>query len=72
MARVVRVRERFYAIMLRLAAPILRDGFSVGEFADSGQQYAGYAGRDAMATARADRVPIVYPRAGMVWRTDTP
>ncbi len=52
------------------AAPILRDGFSVGELADSGQQYAGYAWRDAVATARADRVPIVYPRAGMVWRTD--
>lgn len=51
-------------------APILRDGFSVGELADSGQQYAGYAWRDAIATARADYVPIVYPRAGMVWRTD--
>jgi competence protein ComEC len=37
---------------------------------DSGQQYAGYAWRDAIATARADRVPILYPRAGMVWRTD--
>jgi competence protein ComEC len=52
------------------AAPILRDDFSVGELADSGQQYAGYAWRDAIATARADRVAIVYPRAGMVWRTD--
>ena len=52
------------------AAPILRDGFSVGELADSGQQYAGYAWRDAIATARADHVPIVYSRAGMVWRTD--
>ncbi len=52
------------------AAPILRDGFSVGELADSGQQYSGYAWRDAVATARADRVPIVYPRAGMVWRTE--
>jgi competence protein ComEC len=52
------------------AAPILRDGFSVGELVDSGQQYAGYAWRDAIATARADRVPILYPRAGMVWRTD--
>ena len=48
----------------------MRDGFSVGELADSGQQYAGYAWRDAIATARADRVPIVYPRAGVVWRTD--
>jgi competence protein ComEC len=52
------------------AAPILRDGFSVGQLADSGQQYSGYAWRDAVATARAVRVPIVYPRAGMVWRTD--
>jgi competence protein ComEC len=52
------------------AAPILRDGFSVGELVDSGQQYAGYAWRDAIATARADRVPILYPRAGMVWCTD--
>jgi competence protein ComEC len=52
------------------AAPILRDGFSVGELADSGQRYSGYAWRDAMATARVDLVPIVYPRAGMVWRTD--
>ena len=52
------------------AAPVLRDGFSVGELADSGQQYAGYAWRDALATARGDHVPIVYPRASMVWRTD--
>ncbi|HLI97273.1 MAG TPA: ComEC/Rec2 family competence protein, partial [Candidatus Baltobacteraceae bacterium] len=42
-------------------APILRDGFRVAEFADSGQQYSGYAYRDAIQTARADRVPIVYP-----------
>lgn len=52
------------------AAPIMRDGFSVSELADSGQQYSGYAWRDAISTARADRVPIVYPRAGMVWRTE--
>lgn len=52
------------------AAPLLRDGFSVAELADSGQRYSGYAWRDAIATARADRVPIVYPRAGMVWRTE--
>lgn len=51
------------------AAPILRDGFSVGELADSGQQYGGYAYNDAVQMARTDRVPIVYPRAGMVWRT---
>jgi competence protein ComEC len=52
------------------AAPIFRDGFSVAELADSGQQYSGYAWRDAIATARAVHVPIVYPRAGAVWRTD--
>lgn len=51
-------------------APIMRDGFAVTEFADSGQQYSGYAYRDAIATARADRIPIVYPRAGAVWKTD--
>jgi competence protein ComEC len=50
-------------------APVLRS-FGVTEFADSGQQYGGYAYNDALQTARADHVPIVYPRAGMVWRTD--
>lgn len=48
----------------------MRDGFTVAEFADGGQQYGGYAYRDAVATARADRIPIVYPRAGMFWRTE--
>ena len=50
-------------------APVLR-AFGVAEFADGGQQYAGYAYRDAVATARYERVPVVYPRGGMVWRTD--
>lgn len=50
-------------------APVLR-AFGVTEFADSGQRYGGYAYRDAVATARADRIPIVYPRAGIVWRTE--
>lgn len=50
-------------------APVLR-AFGVSEFADSGQQYSGYAYRDAIQTARTERVPIVYPRAGMVWQTD--
>jgi competence protein ComEC len=40
------------------------------EFADSGQKYGGYAYKDALQTAHAERVVIVYPRAGMVWRTD--
>lgn len=52
------------------AAPILRDGFSVGELADSGQQYSGYAYRDSVQTARTDQIPILYPRAGMAWRTE--
>jgi competence protein ComEC len=50
-------------------APVLRS-FPVTEFADGGQRYSGYAYKDAVATARAEGVPIVYPRAGMVWRTD--
>ncbi|HEV3153763.1 MAG TPA: DNA internalization-related competence protein ComEC/Rec2 [Candidatus Baltobacteraceae bacterium] len=50
-------------------APILR-AFDVHEFADSGQQYGGYAYNDALGTARYEHVPIVYPRAGMVWRTN--
>ena len=48
---------------------VLRD-FSVGEFADSGQRYGGYAYNDALQTARSEHVRMVYPRAGAVWRTD--
>lgn len=44
--------------------------FHVDEFADSGQRYGGYAYNDALQTARAEHVPILYPRAGMMWRTD--
>lgn len=51
------------------AAPTLRS-LRVGSFADSGQTYGGSAYRDALATARADTVPIVYPRAGATWRSD--
>ncbi len=50
-------------------APVLR-AFPVAEFADSGQRYGGYAYNDAIQTARGEHVAIVYPRAGMVWRTD--
>jgi competence protein ComEC len=50
-------------------APVLRR-LRVAEFADSGQTYGGHAYRDAVATARADGVPIVRPRAGVSWRTD--
>ncbi|MGZ3542938.1 MAG: hypothetical protein ACXVAF_17390, partial [Vulcanimicrobiaceae bacterium] len=45
-------------------------GFAVSEFADSGQKYGGYAYNDTLQTAHAEHVPIVYPRAGTVWRTD--
>lgn len=50
-------------------APVLRD-FHVREFGDSGQRYAGFAYNDALSVARSERVPLVYPRAGMVWKTD--
>ena len=50
-------------------APVLRK-LRVAEIADSGQTYGGHAYHDCLDTARADRVPIVYPRAGAVWKTD--
>jgi len=50
-------------------APVLRS-FHDTAFADSGQRYGGYAYNDALQTAHGERVPIVYPRAGMVWQTD--
>ncbi len=50
-------------------APVLR-AFATSEFADSGQRYAGFAYNDALQVARTARTPIVYPRAGMVWRTN--
>lgn len=49
-------------------APVLRK-LRVAEFADGGQRYGGHAYRDAIATARTQGVPIVYPRAGGEWRT---
>ncbi|HEV3092524.1 MAG TPA: DNA internalization-related competence protein ComEC/Rec2 [Candidatus Cybelea sp.] len=50
-------------------APVLRR-LRVAEFADSGQRYLGHAYQDALATARMNGVPIRYPRAVEVWRTD--
>ncbi|HEY1976134.1 MAG TPA: DNA internalization-related competence protein ComEC/Rec2 [Candidatus Baltobacteraceae bacterium] len=50
-------------------APVLRK-LRVTEFADGGQRYGGHAYQDSLATAHAQRVPIVYPRAGDEWRTD--
>lgn len=42
----------------------------VAEIADGGQTYGGHAYHDCLDTAHADRVPIVYPRAGDEWRID--
>lgn len=39
----------------------------VAEIADSSQTYGGHAYHDCLDTARADRVPLVYPRAGAAW-----
>ncbi len=50
-------------------APALRR-LRVDRFADGGQRYSGHAYQDALATARAAQVPLVYPRAGMEWRTE--
>jgi competence protein ComEC len=50
-------------------APVLRK-VRVAEIADSGQAYGGHAYHDCLDTAAADRVPVVRPRVGMVWRTD--
>ncbi len=50
-------------------APVLRK-LRVTELADGGQRYGGHAYQDALATARDERVPIVYPRAGAQWHTD--
>ncbi|MGA7094511.1 MAG: ComEC/Rec2 family competence protein, partial [Candidatus Cybelea sp.] len=50
-------------------APVLRR-LRVGELADSGQRYGGHAYQDAVATARAEGVAIIYPRAGAVWSLD--
>ncbi|MBV8372614.1 MAG: MBL fold metallo-hydrolase, partial [Candidatus Eremiobacteraeota bacterium] len=50
-------------------APVLRR-LAVGELADSGQHYGGHAFADALATARAQDVPVVFPRAGARWKLD--
>ncbi len=50
-------------------APVLRR-LRVAEFADGGQHYGGHAYQDALATARLEGVPMVYPRAGARWRFD--
>ncbi|MDP9016804.1 MAG: DNA internalization-related competence protein ComEC/Rec2, partial [Candidatus Eremiobacteraeota bacterium] len=50
-------------------APVLRS-LGTDELADSGQQYGGFAYRDAISVAHARGTPITYPRAGTVWRTN--
>lgn len=50
-------------------APVLR-AIRVAEIADGGQTYGGHAYHDCLDTAAADHVPVVQPRARMVWRTD--
>ena len=50
-------------------APVLR-ALGADEFADTGQSYGGFAYRDAIAVAQVNRTPLVYPRAGTVWRTN--
>ncbi|MEO9262751.1 MAG: ComEC/Rec2 family competence protein, partial [Candidatus Baltobacteraceae bacterium] len=50
-------------------APVLRK-LHVAEVADSGQTYGGHAYHDCLETAAGDHVPVVEPRAGMVWRTN--
>ena len=51
------------------AAPVLR-AVGAGLFADSGQQYAGHAYRDALSAAHELHVPLLYPRGSDVWHTD--
>jgi competence protein ComEC len=48
--------------------PVL-DKIRIAEIADSGQTYGGHAYHDCLDTAAVDHVPVVYPRAGDVWRT---
>ena len=49
--------------------PVLR-ALRVSEVADSGQQYGENAYRDCITIAHNQRVPIVYPRAGTIWKSD--
>ncbi len=50
-------------------APVLRV-FKTSELADSGQRYAGFAYNDALQVAKAERTPVLYPHASIVWRTE--
>jgi competence protein ComEC len=48
--------------------PVLRT-LGADAFADSGQEYGGFAYRDALGVARDKHTPTIYPRAGSVWKT---
>jgi competence protein ComEC len=50
-------------------APVLRQ-LGADRFADGGQAYGGHAYHDALDVAKAHNVPMLFPRAGAVWRTD--
>ncbi|HTA39166.1 MAG TPA: MBL fold metallo-hydrolase, partial [Candidatus Acidoferrales bacterium] len=50
-------------------SPVLRK-IRVAQIADGGQVYGGHAYQDCLSVAHAQRIPIVYPRAGTEWRTD--
>jgi competence protein ComEC len=50
-------------------APVLR-ALGADTLADTGQDYGGFAYRDAIAVARGTGTPIGHPRAGVEWRTN--
>jgi competence protein ComEC len=49
-------------------APVLR-ALGANGFADSGQTYPGHAYHDALDVAREEKIPLLEPRGGEVWRT---
>ncbi|MGZ3516997.1 MAG: ComEC/Rec2 family competence protein [Vulcanimicrobiaceae bacterium] len=49
--------------------PVL-NALRVAEIADSGQTYGGHAYHDCLDTAASKHVPVIQPRAGVVWRTN--
>jgi competence protein ComEC len=51
------------------APPVLRT-LGASALADSGQTYPGHAYHDALEVARAQRTPVLEPRAGDVWNAD--
>ncbi|MFN2529521.1 MAG: DNA internalization-related competence protein ComEC/Rec2 [Candidatus Baltobacteraceae bacterium] len=51
------------------APPVLRT-LGADEFADTAQQYGGFAYQDALSVLHSQGTPVVYPRAGTVWHTN--